>query len=312
MDYLSCGLALGGGGLKLATHIGVLQVFQEEGFPIEMISGTSAGAVVASMYAVGYSALEMKNLLEEFVRNPVDFRIRPWQTLRIVIKSLLNLLNLGKYNTDLGLIRGNQLEDYLRKLMGNHRFDGLVCPVMITATDLLSGRLQVFTDSVTGRRLRGIHDIDIITDSDLVTAVRASTAIPGFFTPVHYQGKVLVDGGVLDVVPADLLRYAGVKRIVGIDLFSQKQKDEALDDLFDIVVRTIDFMGKENTDLVLERFADFIVHPKLEAVSLTDYKKMLALYEEGYRETRKKCSALKSLLAGNQRLKERSNPVRSW
>ncbi|AZR74248.1 hypothetical protein BBF96_13070 [Anoxybacter fermentans] len=304
MRYYPCSLALGGGGLKGAAHVGILKVFEEEGFPIEYISGSSAGALVGALYASGYTAEELCNLVYKLSKNPpLDLGVKLLLFIYIFFKSILNWLKIGHREVKMGLIDGQYLEDYLKKIFGPKKFEDLRYPLMVTAVDLRTGRLQVFTDKKIARRLKGIHDIDLHTDVDLATAIRASTAIPGIFTPLCYKNMVLVDGGVKDNVPADLLRFAGARKVVAVDLVSTYKREEQMDDILDVLFKTVEVMGEEITDLVLERYADFIIRPEIKEVSLKDYQKLVEIYEIGYKIAKRAVKALQSLLRNQSKEK---------
>ena len=299
MKYKKCSLALGSGGLKGASHVGVLKVFEEEGFPIEYIAGSSAGSLVGALYATGHSADEIYQLLKEYSdKPPVNFKVNPLYTFWIILMSLLNFLKLRRGPTGMGVIEGKMMDVYLKSLFGEQGFEGLKYPLIVVATDITNGRLQVFTDKKMAKKLEKIHDLDIYTDVTLAEAVRASTSIPGILSPVRYRNKILVDGGVINAVPADTLRFAGAENIVGVDINANYQKEERqFDDLLDILLQTVEVMEGEMTDLVLERYASLTIRPKLENVSLKDFSKLIDIYNLGYQATREKVKAIKFLLS---------------
>lgn len=297
MTYQPCSLALGGGGLKGAAHVGVLKVFEEEGFPINCIAGTSVGAFVGALYAIGYTADDLIELLYQYSEKPpINFQVSPIKVFFILINSIFKRAKTNRKTSKNGLIDGGDFTKILRGLFKNKGFEDLHVPLLITAVDLQNGRLQVFTDRKMVRKLQGIHDLDLYSDVDLVTAVRASTAIPGIFTPVYYQNKVLVDGEVKNAVPADLLRMAGNKRIVAVDLTFTNQNSEQLEDVISVLLQTIDVMCAEVADLVIERYADFVIRPLLKDASLTDYHQLIEIYENGYKIAKRKVISLRRLL----------------
>ncbi len=160
-------LALGGGGTKGGAHIGVLRVLEREGFTIRAVSGTSAGAICASLYAFGYSPDEIQRLMDEatnaslFARNPSDGP--SWSGLR-------------------------GIHDLLQDALGDSRFEDLRLPCAMTAVDLN-----------TAERL-------VLGRGRVIDAVMASIAVPGVFPPFEMDGRVLVDGGVMDPVPVGVAR----------------------------------------------------------------------------------------------------------
>lgn len=297
MRFYPGNLALGGGGLKGAAHIGVLQVFEEEGFPIETITGTSAGSVVGAAYAMGYSIENLIEIMRELAKGKtLDFSIHPTTTLGIVVRLILNMLKWGKHDTQLGLIRGKQLEDFLQMLFASQTFEELRYPFMVTAVDLRSGRSIIFTSKAMARKLRGVQNGTVYTDVMLKTAVRASTAIPGIFTPLYYRDMILVDGGIKNMVPVDLLHQIGARRIIGVDLDSGEQAGEQLNDVLAVLLQTVDIMTEEMKKLNLERYADLVLQPSQRGISLTDFAQLEQIYHYGYQLTKKNLPALRALL----------------
>lgn len=299
MRYIPCGLALGGGGPRCAAHVGVLQVFEEEGFPIEYISGSSSGALIGALYARGYDAKKLREIIAHSSQQmPIDLDIKFLGVAKLILKSAINQLNFGHLPIKEGLIGGKKLDDYLKEFFRDGSFENLRHPLMVTAVDLLSGRLQVFTSKEIASKLKGVHDFDVRTGVDLLTAVRASFAVPGVFLPVKYGDMVLADGGLRNLVPADLLRIAGARRVVAVNLSTVNPEKEGVNDLLSILLRTLDIMGSEAVDLVLERYADLVIEPAIDGYTWNDFEKSDQIYHLGYQAARKKVAALKLLLAG--------------
>jgi NTE family protein len=219
-------LVLGGGGARGAAHIGVLKVLEREHVPIDCIVGTSMGAVVGGLYASGYTADEIEAVLDRIdwaevlhdkpPRNERSMR-RKEDDLRLLGGVEVGLSD-GKIAFPQGLIQGQKLEMLLRRLLlptwQVHDFDQLPIPFRAIATDIVSGEKVVFAQG------------------DLALAIRASMSVPGVFAPVRYQGRLLVDGGVVDNVPIDEARRLGAQRLivsrVGTPLMTEAQLDSPL------------------------------------------------------------------------------------
>jgi len=219
-------LVLGGGGARGAAHIGVLKVLERERVPIDCIVGTSMGAVVGGLYASGYSADEIEAVLDRIdwaevlhdkpPRNERSMR-RKEDDLRLLGGVEVGLSD-GRIAFPQGLIQGQKLEMLLRRLLlptwQVHDFDQLPIPFQAIATDIVSGEKVVFAQG------------------DLALAIRASMSVPGVFAPVRYQGRLLVDGGVVDNVPIDEARRLGAQRLivsrVGTPLMTEAQLDSPL------------------------------------------------------------------------------------
>jgi NTE family protein len=170
MTSVKIGLALSGGGAKGLAHIGVLKVLEEAQIPVHMLAGTSMGGAVAALYAAGLSVAE----IERFARS-----------LR-----LLDIVQRDRSYT--GLIGNDKIANRLREILGDDlTFDQLKLPLALIATDLEAGEEVV------------------IRHGSIIEAVLATMAVPIIFPPVKWQGRLLVDGGLLNQVPFDIVRQMG-------------------------------------------------------------------------------------------------------
>ncbi len=177
------GLALGGGGARGIAHIGILKVLEEEGVPVDFIAGTSMGGIVAAPFAYGYSARQIAHEAA-------------------ALGSVSSLLKLVDWlPTTKGLLQGQAIYDYLDEQLGEDlTFADLCLPLALTAVDLKSGS-------------------EVIIKSGRVnTAVRATMAIPGVISPVEIGETRLVDGGILNNVPADVVREMGADIVIAVDV----------------------------------------------------------------------------------------------
>jgi len=176
------GLALGGGGARGLAHIGVLKVLERERITIDLLSGTSMGGLISAGYAVGMSA----NDLEQ-------------EALRMAsVRRLLALADRSLPRR--GLFQGQRVMDYLTLHLGDRTFDDVRVPLALVAVDLNS-RQQV-----------------ILRRGRVADAVRATIAVPGLFAPVERSDQLLVDGGVLNNLPTDVVRSMGAEVVVAVDV----------------------------------------------------------------------------------------------
>lgn len=171
---------MGGGVARGLAHIGVLSVLEEAGVPIDCIAGTSMGAIIGASYCAG---LEISALRD------IAARTGWWQVSR-------PLLSAG------GFVTFMRLEEWLIDNIGEFDVCDLAIPFAAVASDLVSGERVVLS---RGR---------------LCTAVRASSSVPGFAHPVELDGRMLVDGGITDNVPADVARLLGADYVIGVDVFA--------------------------------------------------------------------------------------------
>jgi NTE family protein len=176
------GLALSGGGPRGLAHIGVLKVLEREGFPVDFLAGTSMGGVIAAGYAAGLSP----DLMEQEA-----LRMGQWRNLIALMDRSLPRL---------GLFEGQKVQEYLAGHLGDITFDELRIPLALVAVDLETGEEVVLR---SGR---------------VVDAVRATISLPGVFAPFRLDGHLLVDGAVLNNLPADVVREMGADIVIAVDV----------------------------------------------------------------------------------------------
>jgi NTE family protein len=172
------GLVLGGGGGKGAAHIGVLHILETLQLPVDVVAGTSIGGIVAALYASSYSPDEIEEWFHLALKRGI------W----------------GRDPTNTGLLGTRKIEAILQEALGDRTFADTRLPLALVAADLRRGR-EV-----------------ILREGPLVDAVLASTALPGVFPPVLRGDAVLVDGGVLNNVPVDVVQVMGAGRVIAVDL----------------------------------------------------------------------------------------------
>ena len=176
---LRVGLALGGGVARGLAHIGVLSVLEEAGVPIDCVAGTSMGAIIGASYCAGLTIPELK---------ATAARAGWWDVSRPMLSAT-------------GLVTFNRLERWLEDTIGEYDVRDLAIPFAAVASDLVSGERVVLW---RGR---------------MCTAIRASCSVPGFASPIELDGRMLVDGGITDNVPADVARMLGADYVIGVDIF---------------------------------------------------------------------------------------------
>jgi NTE family protein len=183
MGNLLVGLVLGAGGARGLAHIGVIRILEREGITVDVVAGSSMGALVAAAWASGRSADELEQLAMQV------------KGMRMFLK-LLNPMFPGA-----GIVRGLSVYRFLDSVMDGLTFEDTLIPVKIVACDLHTMEEVVFE--------RG----------KLVDAIRASISIPGIFRPMKHQGRTLIDGGLASPVPVDLMTRAGVSKIIAVNTF---------------------------------------------------------------------------------------------
>lgn len=225
------GLALGGGAARGFAHVGVIQVLEEAGLRPQAVAGTSAGSLVAALYASGKTPHELRRVAETME----EAEITDW---------MVPLLNRGA-------LRGEALAKYVNAQVGSKPIEQMKIPLGIVATDLRSG------DAVTFRR------------GNTGSAVRASSAVPAVFQPVRIGEREYVDGGLVSPVPVRQVREMGANFVIAVDISSDPEGNPA-GDTFQILMQTFAIMGKSINALAL-REAEFVVRPPLAGVKSADF-----------------------------------------
>ena len=261
------GLVLSGGGARGAAHIGVLKVLEENHIPVDAIAGTSMGAVVGGLYASGLSADEIRRVM-----NSVDwqeaFRDRPPRTdlnfrRKLEDQNFLVKFPLGikgrKFRLPRGLVQGQKLTQILRDLTlpvaQIQNFDDLAIPFRAVATDI-----------VTGERV-------VIDRGDLTTAMRASVSAPGVFSPVEFEGRLLVDGGLSSNLPIDVAREMGVDMLIVVDTGFPLLERQKLDSVATVSNQMLAILIRNNTKAQRKTLTadDIVIDPALGDFSSLDF-----------------------------------------
>jgi NTE family protein len=271
------GLVLSGGGARGAAHVGVLKLLDELHVPVDAIAGTSMGAVVGGLYASGYSGREIEQIL-----NGVDwqdaFRDRPKRSdlsmrrkredEEFLVQLPLGLRD-GKFQLPRGLVQGQKLSLLLRELTQRaartDTFDHLPTPFRAVATDLETGQ-PVIMD-------RG----------DLATAIRASMSVPGLFTPVEREGRVLVDGGVSENLPIDAARAMNVDVLIVVDVGFPLSSRERLGSVASVSNQMLAILIRRDAQRQRATLGlrDIVIDPPLGDTSSFDFTRIVNSIEQG-------------------------------
>ena len=267
VDAPCVGLVLGGGGARGIAHVGVLKVLERERIPVCAIAGTSMGAIVGGLYAAGFDAAELEQLLasidwnDMFVDSPPRAQL-PMERKQEDFRHLVDLeigYRDGRLSIPAGLVRGQKLMLLLRRLtLSTWRaedFDQLPIRFRAVAADIVTGRKKVFADG------------------DLAVAIRASMSVPGAFAPVRVGEQLLVDGGMAENVPVDEVRAMGAHPMVVVDVGSQLLKEDALTNPAVVLDQVITALMAEKTARSLATLgdADLLLQPALGDITAADF-----------------------------------------
>ena len=226
------GLALGGGAARGFAHVGVIQVLEQHGIRPDLVVGTSAGSLVAAMYASGQSAA----VLEREALAMDEAMLTDW-TMPL----------FGR-----GMLRGEALARYVRREVGGKLIEQMPLPLGILATDLGNGEGVLFR--------RG----------DAAQAVRASSAVPGVFVPVTIAGRDYVDGGLVAPVPVNQARSMGAEVVIAVDISSDPQGNDA-NGWLKVLLQTTAIMGQSINRQTLQASDVITVRPLLSGVGSADF-----------------------------------------
>ena len=284
------GLALGVGFAYGFCHIGVLKVIEEEHIPIDAISGSSIGAVIAGLWATGRSSEEILRITSEFKQ----FKYI-WGFVDLTIPFL-------------GFIKGNKLHSFLKKHFGNKTFHDVRCPLRIVASDVKHKESRV------------------IDKGPLVDAIMASCAMPGVFLPVKFKEDMLFDGGVINPLPTEALLKMGIRKIIAVNVTPSRQdmlkeyekikedlgvqkpvarrmfsllaylKAKFKTNILDIVFSSIEILQSEVAQKEAQ-LADLVIHPDTRGLHWLELHKAPEFARRGELEARKNLARIREIVS---------------
>ena len=249
------GLALGAGGARGFAHIGVLRVLEKHAIPVDYIAGTSMGALVGALYCAGHDV----NTLE---RMATIFRQKFYLDFTV---------------PKMGFISGAKVKQLIHLLTKGKTIEELSPPIAIIATDLRHGEKVVFRKG------------------KVADAVRASIGIPGIFVPEKMDGRLLVDGSVIDRVPVSVVKEMGADLIIAVDVSSLNTSPE-IASIFDVIMQSIDIMQQEMVRYH-EIQTDVIICPPLRTYSSGAFAHAAEIIRSGEHEAEKKITEIKEKIA---------------
>jgi NTE family protein len=268
------GLALSGGGALGMAEIGVIQWMEENHIPVDRVAGTSMGSIIGAMYATGMSPAEIKTFAEKidwyaaFLPEPeykqLSYR-RKQDRRDFLVTSLLGLKHglAGPNGFNSGQISGLLLDRIAYRESGVASFDDLPIPFRCVATDMQSG------------------DTVVLRDGSLAQSVRASMAIPGVFTPVEINGRVLSDGGMVQNIPVETVRAMDSDVVIAVELHVPPGDVSDLSSFVGVLSRAVDVMITQNERRSLA-LADAKVRVETKGFFVTDYDRVEELVKLGY------------------------------
>lgn len=242
-------LVLGGGAARGFAHVGVIRALEQENIPIDMVVGTSVGSLIGAIYASDKNSFELE-----------------WTAFALEKESLFDFGILGAI-TGMGAARGAKLEEFVRAKIAVANVENMKLPFAAVATDLNRGTRVV------------------LDHGPVAKVVHASSAIPGVFEPVEFEGKLLVDGGVMDNIPISVARERGADIIIAVDI-SENVQNFDITNLVDVTIQAVNIMFNENVKNK-KKDADILISPAVGNVAMMDFTQKKRCMQAGIDATQK-------------------------
>lgn len=269
---LKIGIALSGGGIRGIAHAGVLKALEDNDIKVDIIGGTSAGSMIASLYAMGYAPHYIYLLFKRHAKDIAAINTKP------ILSGIQNHFWTRK-KVVTSLKDGEIIETLYNKLAlrkGIHNVNEIPMPIVIPSVDITESKEYVFTNKIPKR---AEDTSQYITDITVGKAVRASSSFPAVFNPCSMGTHAFMDGGALDNVPVNEVKKQGADKIIAVK-FDADTIDEN-SNIMDIVMKTIDIMGSKISEESLE-MSDIVLNVYTDKVGLLDIEKLDSCYKYGY------------------------------
>lgn len=279
---MKLGLALAGGGVKGAAHIGAIKALEENGIQVEAIAGTSIGSIVASLYAMGYSTEKMLEIFKYFAKDIMKTSAGYFATNLKQSKRLLGYGILSGENTE------TALKECAREKNIKNMSD-IKMPISIPTVDIVNSKKYVFTNA-------DFKEDYYIKDALIEKAVRASSSYPGVFAPCAYKGHKFVDGGLLDNVPAGEVRKLGAEKVLTIKFSAGLEYEPK--NIYEVAFKSIDILFDGRSQEAIKE-SDMVIDLDLSEASVFNIKKIDYCYNIGYITTIAKMKEIKDMLEAN-------------
>lgn len=283
---MKLGIALSGGGIRGIAHAGVLKALEDNKIKIDIIGGTSAGSLIASLYAMGYSPYYIYILFKRYASELVAINSAP-------ILTGMSGLMLNKKVSLKGLKTGKSLETIYNQIAykrGIRKISQIKMPLVIPTVDIMNSKEYVFTNRIPKN---AENKEQYITDITVGKAVRASSSFPAVFMPCEWHKHAFMDGGALDNVPVNEVRKQGADKVLAVTFDADKIDEDS--NIMDIVMKTIDIMGNKISEESLES-SDYVISVYTDKVGLLDAHKLDSCYKYGYNAVMQNISKIKEAI----------------
>ena len=267
---MKLGLALSGGGIRGAVHIGVLKAFEENNIKIDVIGGTSSGSLVAALYAMGYTPVHIYELFKRYGKTITSMGAGS------IINGVSGYIVNKKFNIS-GISDGNSIEELYNEFANRkniYKMSDVKMPIVIPTIDIKNGKEYVFTSKKNRNK-------KYITDISVGAAVRASSSFPGVFCPYEYKNHIFLDGGTIDNIPVSEVARCGADKVITVNFAPIEITNNS--NVMDIVLRAIDIMGNKIIESDVKK-SDFILTiPTDNEIGFLDSNQIEKCYKCGYK-----------------------------
>ena len=282
---MKVGVSLAGGGIRGIAHVGVLKALEEKNIKVAAIAGTSAGSIIATLYAMGYSPYYIYLLFKRYARDIINIRSKP------IINGITNFIRNNKIGIA-GLSDGNEFEkmyDELARKKGFRLIGDIKMPLLVSAVDIGESKEYIFTNCASRKNIKDNY----ITEIGIGRAVRASSSFPAIFCPCEYKNHIFMDGGVLNNLPTEELKKVYTGKIISVNFESDPVYNDY--DIMNIIMKTLDIMGNKLSINSLKK-SDFVLTVTTDGTGLIDVDKMDICYKYGYEIAIKNIDKIRKML----------------
>ena len=282
---MKVGVSLAGGGIRGIAHVGVLKALEENNIKVAAIAGTSAGSIIATLYAMGYSPYYIYLLFKRYARDIINIRSKP------IINGITNFIRNNKIGLA-GLSDGNEFEkmyDELARKKGFRLIGDIKMPLLVSAVDIGESKEYIFTNCASRKNIKDNY----ITEIGIGRAVRASSSFPAIFCPCEYKNHIFMDGGVLNNLPTEELKKVYTGKIISVNFESDPVYNDY--DIMNIIMKTLDIMGNKLSINSLKK-SDFVLTVPTDGTGLIDVDKMDICYKYGYEIAIKNIDKIRKML----------------
>lgn len=282
---MGIGIAFAGGGIRGIAHVGVLKALEENNIKIEAVGGTSAGSIVAALYAMGYKPYYIYVLFKKYAQDIINIGNSS------IVNGIGNFVKTKKIGIA-GLNDGTLLEKMFNELATRKKMKAVAdikMPLVIPAVDIAEAKEYIFTNCAPRNN---VND-EYITEISIGKAIRASSSFTAYFCPCEYKKHIFMDGGVLDNTPILPLKRICKHKVMAVNFEADPVEENC--DVMDIIMKTLDIMGNKIAEESFKQ-SDLVLTVPTDRAGLFDIEKMDKCYKFGYDTTMKNIDKIKKLI----------------